>query len=73
MQIYLSDAWACPEEPNKSALLWTNDKGEHVQFTFADMKHYTDITALISSHWELDAAHMVMLILKRRYEFGSVS
>ena len=25
------DAWAA-EEPNKSALLWTNDKGEHVQF-----------------------------------------
>lgn len=22
------DAWAA-EEPNKSALLWTNDKGEH--------------------------------------------
>ena len=30
------DAWAA-EEPNKSALLWTNDKGEHVQFTFATL------------------------------------
>ena len=38
------DAWAA-EQPDKPALLWTNDKGEHRQFTFADMKRYTDMTA----------------------------
>ena len=38
------DAWAA-EQPDKPALLWTNDKGEHRQYTFADMKHYTDQTA----------------------------
>ena len=37
------DAWAA-EQPDKPALLWTNDKGEHRQFTFADMKRYTDMT-----------------------------
>ena len=26
------DAWAA-EEPDKKALLWTNDKGEHIQYT----------------------------------------
>ena len=62
------DAWAA-EEPNKSALLWTNDKGEHVQFTFADMKHYTDITASYFQSLGIGRGDMVMLILKRRYEF----
>ena len=38
------DAWAA-EHPDKPALLWTNDKGEHIQFSFADMKRYTDMTA----------------------------
>ena len=34
------DAWAA-EQPDKNALLWTNDKGESRQFSFADMKRYT--------------------------------
>ena len=38
------DAWAA-EQPDKNALLWTNDKGESRQFSFADMKRYTDMTA----------------------------
>ena len=35
------DAWA-EEEPDKKALCWTNDHGEHIDFTFADLKRYTD-------------------------------
>ena len=31
------DAWAA-EQPEKKALLWTNDKGESRQFTFADIE-----------------------------------
>ena len=38
------DAWA-EEQPDKNALLWTNDKGEARQYTFADMKRYSDKTA----------------------------
>lgn len=38
------DAWAA-EQPDKPALLWTNDQGRCRQFTFADMKRYTDMTA----------------------------
>ena len=38
------DTWAA-EEPNKKALCWTNDQGEHTDFTFADLKKYTDQTA----------------------------
>ena len=29
------DEWA-KEAPNKVALCWTNDQGEHIDFTFAD-------------------------------------
>ena len=40
------DAWAA-EQPDKKALLWTNDKGESRQFSFAEMKRYTDMLSLI--------------------------
>ena len=62
------DAWA-EEQPEKNALLWTNDKGEHRQFSFADMKRYTDMTASYFQSLGIGRGDMVMLILKRRYEF----
>ena len=62
------DAWAA-EQPDKPALLWTNDKGEHHQFTFADMKRYTDMTASYFQSLGIGHGDMVMLILKRRFEF----
>lgn len=62
------DAWA-EEDPEKKALLWTNDKGEHIQFTYADLKKYTDKTASYFQSLGIGKGDMVMLILKRRYEF----
>ena len=62
------DAWAA-EQPDKPALLWTNDQGECRQFTFADMKRYTDMTASYFQSLGIGHGDMVMLILKRRYEF----
>jgi acetyl-CoA synthetase len=62
------DTWAA-EEPEKPALMWTNDKGEHRQFSFADMKRYTDQTASYFQSLGIGHGDMVMLILKRRYEF----
>lgn len=62
------DAWAA-EEPERKALLWTNDKGEHIQFTFADLKKYTDMTASWFQSLGIGRGDKVMLILKRRYEF----
>ena len=62
------DAWAA-EEPDKLALLWTNDKGECRRFTFADMKRETDRTAAYFQSLGIGRGDMVMLILKRRYEF----
>ena len=62
------DAWAA-EEPEKKAILWTNDKGEHRQFTYADLKEETDKTASYFQSLGIGKGDMVMLIVKRRYEF----
>lgn len=62
------DGWAA-QEPDKPALLWTNDKGEHRQYTFADMKRYSDQTASYFQQLGIGRGDMVMLILKRRVEF----
>ena len=62
------DAYAA-EEPDKKTLLWTDDRGGEIQFTFADMKRETDRTASYFQSLGIGRGDMVMLILKRRYEF----
>ncbi len=62
------DAWA-EKEPNKSALLWTNDKGECREFTFAELKYHSDQTASYFQSLGIKKGDIVMAILKRRYEF----
>lgn len=62
------DEWAA-QEPDKLALLWTNDHGECKRFTFADMKRETDNTAAYFQSLGIKKGDMVMAILKRRYEF----
>ena len=62
------DAWAA-EQPDKKAILWTNDKGEAHQYTFAELKEKTDRTAAYFQSLGIGHGDMVMLILKRRIEF----
>ena len=62
------DAYAA-EEPDKKALLWTDDRGGEIQFPLADMKRETDRTASYFQSLGIGRGDMVMLILKRRYEF----
>lgn len=62
------DEWA-RVEPDKKALLWTNDSGEKIQFTFADIKRESDKTASYFMSLGIKRGDMVMLILKRRYQF----
>lgn len=62
------DEWA-RIAPEKKAICWTNDKGEHIDFTFADMKKYSDQTASYLQSLGIGRGDMVMLILKRRYEY----
>ncbi len=62
------DSWA-EKEPNKRALLWTNDKGESRTYTFVQLKEITDRTAGYFSSLGIKKGDMVMAILKRRVEF----
>ena len=62
------DEWA-KTDPDKKALCWINDKGEHIDFTFADIKRESDKTASYFSSLGIGHGDMVMLILKRRFEF----
>ena len=62
------DAWAA-EQPDKKAILWTNDRGEHHQYTYAELKEKTDRTASYFQSLGIGRGDMVMLILKRHYEF----
>ena len=62
------DEWA-RIEPNKKALLWTNDQGAEIQFTFADIKRESDKAASYFTQLGIKRGDMVMLILKRRYQF----
>ncbi len=62
------DKWA-EIDPDKPALLWTNDKGDEHQFTFKEMKDYSDKTASFFQSVGISRGDKVMLILKRRYQF----
>ncbi len=62
------DAWA-QKAPEKNALLWTNDKGVVRQYTFAEIKEYSDKTAAYFQSLGIGHGDMVMLVLKRRVEF----
>lgn len=62
------DAWAA-RQPGKRALLWTNDRGECRELTFAEVKYYSDQTASWFQSLGIGKGDMVMAILKRRIEF----
>ena len=62
------DVWA-EEQPNKVALIWTNDEGEEKIFTYADLKRESDQTAAYFASLGIGHGDMVMIILKRRYEW----
>lgn len=62
------DEWA-RIEPDRKALLWTNETGDVKQFTFADIKRESDKTAAYFQQLGIGRGDMVMLIMKRRYQF----
>lgn len=55
--------------PEKDALVWCNDEGEERTFSFAEIKKYSDLSAQFLKDQGLKKGDMVMLVLKRHYEF----
>ena len=62
------DVWA-EEKPDKLALLWTDDEDNCIRFTFKDLKEQSDRAASYFQTLGIGHGDVVMLILKRRYEF----
>lgn len=62
------DKWAT-QAPNKRALCWVNEHGRHHDFTFGEMKQLSDAAASFFQSIGIGRGDMVMLMLKRRYEF----
>ena len=62
------DVWAA-QEPDKLALLWTNDQGKEIRTSFGELKEQTDQAASYLMSLGIGKGDPVMLILKRRYEW----
>ena len=62
------DAYA-EEEPERVALLWTNDKGDEKRVTYREFKDVTDRCASFFLSIGIEKGDRVMLILKRRIEW----
>ena len=56
-------------EPERLAMVWCDAHGNHRDFTFDDMKRYSNQAANYLKSLGLKKGDPVMLILKRRYEF----
>ncbi|NYT01394.1 MAG: AMP-binding protein [Methanosarcinales archaeon] len=62
------DAYA-REQPDKVALVWCNDLGQELRFTFGDMKLQSDKAANLFCRYGIKKGDTVMLTLKARYDF----
>lgn len=56
-------------EPDRPAMVWCNPEGEEHTFTFGDMKHYSDKAANVLADAGIGKGDMVMVILRRHYQF----
>ncbi len=57
------------KNPDKTAMVWCNDKGEEKIISFGDMKYYSNKAASFLKSMGVKKGDRVMLILKRRFEF----
>lgn len=62
------DKWAA-EAPNDNAIMWVSETGEEKEITFLQLKEESDRAASYLMSLGIGRGDMVMLILKRRYEF----
>ena len=60
-------------EPDRLAMIWTNPAGEERRYTFSDIKRMSDKTANYLLSKGIKKGDMVMVILKRHYQFWYVS
>lgn len=57
------------EQPDRRALVWCNVAGEKKEFTYGELKDLSNRAANLFSQYGIKKGDMVMLILKRHYQF----
>ena len=57
------------DEPDRPALLWTDENGAERRFTFAEISEQSDRTAAFFQSLGIGRGDRVMLILKRHWQF----
>jgi len=60
-------------DPDRIAMVWCNPEGEEHTFTFAEMKFWSDKTANYLSGLGIGRGDMVMVVLRRHYQFWFVA
>ncbi len=56
-------------EPDRPAMVWCNPEGEEHTFSFGDMKKWSDKTANVLKAHGVGKGSMVLVILRRHYQF----
>ncbi|MDR1713765.1 MAG: AMP-binding protein [Coriobacteriales bacterium] len=60
-------------EPERRAMVWCNPEGEEHIFSFGDMKYWSDKTANYLAEQGIQAGDLVLVILRRHYQFWFVA
>ena len=60
-------------DPTRRAMVWCNPEGEEHVFTFADMKTWSDKTANFLKSLGIGKGDMVMVIVRRHYQFWFIA
>ena len=56
-------------DPERRAMVWCNPEGEEHTFTFSDMKYWSDKTANYLASQGIGKGDVVMVIMRRHYQF----
>lgn len=60
-------------DPDRPAMVWCNPEGEEHRFSFADIKHWSDKTATFLRQQGVGKGDLVLVILRRHYQFWFVA
>lgn len=60
-------------DPDRKAMIWCNPKGEKHTFTFGDIMRYSNKTANFLKSLGIKKGDMVLVVLKRHYQFWFVA
>ncbi|MDR1939577.1 MAG: AMP-binding protein [Clostridiales bacterium] len=59
--------------PDKTALVWRNDKGDERIFTFKDISELSDKAAHVMQKYGIKKGDFIMTMLNRRYEYWIIA